>query len=443
MAGFRRRMNSVLSVYFPEKRLFIQSEDATRYLRFTPLSQLLIGTSTLAALGWMAVATASVVISFVASDARMTQTAVLHEAYKTRLDELAGERDQRAAEAHSAQGRFQIAMDQIGRQQTELLDAVEERRELSTALDLMRDHLRDTVAQRDDATLANERLTDAANEAAVAAAGRSPGDLDETLRAVTAALGDTAEARDVAAAETVELTGEITDLRLRAMVNAQRQEEMIAQIESAVELSAEPMRQVFAKANIDMDGLIAKVRDDYTGEGGPLSPASVSTRGFDSGAANPQFDTMMRDLDQMNLLRIAAGKVPLATPVRDTFRFTSGFGVRRDPKGGGRRMHAGVDFAAPRGTPIYATADGVVTVAGRESGYGNVVRIRHELGFETVYAHQNKIRVKPGQKVSRGDRIGDMGTTGRSTGVHLHYEVRVNGKAVNPMTYLEAAKNVF
>ena len=106
-------------------------------------------------------------------------------------------------------------------------------------------------------------------------------------------------------------------------------------------------------------------------------------------------------------------------------------------------MHAGVDLAAPNGTPIYATADGVVTTAGRESGYGYVVRIRHEFGIETVYAHQSKIRVKVGQQVSRGVQIGDMGSTGRGTGSHLHYEVRVNGQPVNPMTYLEAAKDVF
>jgi murein DD-endopeptidase MepM/ murein hydrolase activator NlpD len=106
-------------------------------------------------------------------------------------------------------------------------------------------------------------------------------------------------------------------------------------------------------------------------------------------------------------------------------------------------MHAGVDLAAPVGTPIYATADGLVVSAGRESGYGNVVRIQHEFGFETVYAHQSRITVKVGQEVSRGVQIGAMGSTGRSTGSHLHYEVRVNGQPVNPMTYLEAAKDVF
>ena len=84
-----------------------------------------------------------------------------------------------------------------------------------------------------------------------------------------------------------------------------------------------------------------------------------------------------------------------------------------------------------------------MTHAGWESGYGNLVTIRHEFGLETRYGHLSKVRASVGQKVSRGDRIGDMGNTGRSTGTHLHYEVRVNGKAVNPMTYIKAASNVF
>ena len=131
------------------------------------------------------------------------------------------------------------------------------------------------------------------------------------------------------------------------------------------------------------------------------------------------------------------GKAPFASPLKDAFRFTSGFGYRWG------RLHAGTDFAAPHGTAIYATADGVVTHAGWSSGYGRLVKIQHEFGIETRYAHQSKIRVKVGQRVSRGDRIGDMGNTGRSTGTHLHYEVRVGGKPVNPMTYIKAANDVF
>jgi murein DD-endopeptidase MepM/ murein hydrolase activator NlpD len=105
-------------------------------------------------------------------------------------------------------------------------------------------------------------------------------------------------------------------------------------------------------------------------------------------------------------------------------------------------MHNGTDFASSRGTPIYATGEGMVTFAGWQSGYGRVIKIRHAFGFETVYAHLNKTRINVGDRVAQGDRIGDMGNTGRSTGVHLHYEVRVGGKPVNPLKYIEAARNV-
>ena len=158
------------------------------------------------------------------------------------------------------------------------------------------------------------------------------------------------------------------------------------------------------------------------------------------GALSPltlRANEVLLKLDEANLHRIAAEKIPFAFPVKGSYRFTSGFGQRWG------RPHKGADFAGPTGTAIHTTADGVVTFAGRQSGYGNLIKIRHEFGFETRYAHLSKIRVKVGQRVSRGDRIGDMGNTGRSTGTHLHYEVRVGGKAVNPMKYIKAARDVF
>ncbi len=110
---------------------------------------------------------------------------------------------------------------------------------------------------------------------------------------------------------------------------------------------------------------------------------------------------------------------------------------------GTRRLHEGVDFAGPVGTPLVAAADGVVTFAGRRGAYGNMIEIRHAMGYTTRYAHLSRIRVTRGESVSRGDRIGDMGNTGRSTGSHLHYEVRLNGTPINPMTFITAGRNVF
>jgi murein DD-endopeptidase MepM/ murein hydrolase activator NlpD len=142
-------------------------------------------------------------------------------------------------------------------------------------------------------------------------------------------------------------------------------------------------------------------------------------------------------LDKLNIYRIAAEKAPFSMPLKGSFRFTSGYG----PRWG--QMHRGTDFAAKSGTPIYATGDGVVSRAEWGGGYGRVVYIKHAFGIETRYAHMAKIRVKKGQRVSRGQRIGDMGNSGKSTGTHLHYEVRVNGKDVNPMIYIKAGRDVF
>ena len=394
------------------------------------------GAASLVMVGWLAVATATVAIDFLGGSGT-PHAVVIQKAYQARLEELAGERDQRAGEARSAQTRFQIAMKQISRQQTALLQSVEERRELTTTVELMRQRLNDAVDQRDGVTAANDKLLAQMNDVSEQLGAQGSADLTEMLQTVSAALSEAVAARDAATSERTALTQQVADLELRMKVNTQRQDEMVDQLEQAVAMSFGPLEKLIKTANLDVDSLIETVRSGYSGQGGSLGEAVVSTRSVDNPALTSRIDRLMIGLDRMNLMRVAVDKVPYAMPVKSTYRFTSPFGRRWG------RMHAGIDLAAPSGTPIYAPASGIVTAAGRESGYGNVVRIQHEFGFETVYAHQSKIRVKVGQQVSRGVQIGDMGSTGRSTGSHLHYEVRVNGQPVNPMTYLEAAKDVF
>ncbi|MBN8521544.1 MAG: peptidoglycan DD-metalloendopeptidase family protein [Alphaproteobacteria bacterium] len=121
----------------------------------------------------------------------------------------------------------------------------------------------------------------------------------------------------------------------------------------------------------------------------------------------------------------------MKTPI-DGARMSSGYGMRRHPVLGYTKMHKGVDFAAPIGTPIFASGDGVIEKAGRFSSYGNYIRIRHNSQLSTAYAHLSRIKVSPGARVRQGDVIGLVGNTGRSTGPHLHYEILVNGRHVNP-----------
>jgi murein DD-endopeptidase MepM/ murein hydrolase activator NlpD len=133
--------------------------------------------------------------------------------------------------------------------------------------------------------------------------------------------------------------------------------------------------------------------------------------------------------------------IPSVQPVGD-LKFTSNFGIRSDPFRGTAAMHAGVDIPGPVGTPVYATADGIVSNASWRGGYGNLVEVNHGKGIATRYGHLSKMLVADGARVKRGQLIALMGSTGRSTGPHLHYEVRIDGHAVNPLPFLTTADHL-
>lgn len=155
--------------------------------------------------------------------------------------------------------------------------------------------------------------------------------------------------------------------------------------------------------------------------------------------ADPQFRELFASWRRLEQLEQGVVAIPSARPVRDSIRFTSAYGVRSDPFRGRAAMHGGIDLAGPVGTPIYATADGIVQRSEyNRGGYGNLVEINHGQGIQTRYGHMSRLIARPGQRVSRGELIGLMGSTGRSTGSHLHYEVRIDGRAVNPIPFMQS-----
>ena len=262
-------------------------------------------------------------------------------------------------------------------------------------------------------------------------------ELTSTVDLLADALERTAAERDQieADAQAALLAAEEMELEVRLMQD--RNDEIFRQLEEAMLVSVEPLDNMFRAAGMDPERLIDQVRRGYSGQGGPLTPLQFSTKGGEPDPDMLRANGILSAMDRINLYRIAAEQAPFDIPVKSNFRFTSGYGQRWG------RLHAGTDFAGPVGTPIYSTADGVVVHAGWSSGYGRLIKIRHAFGVETRYAHLNRIRVEVGQRVSRGDRIGDMGNSGRSTGPHLHYEIRVDGNPVNPMTYIRAGRDVF
>lgn len=438
------KINTQLEQFFPDQRLFLKSDDTTRFIRLRPATQALVLVVGSLGLAWTIVATALIMMETIGAGSARDQSQRQRSMFEERLTVLSTDRDVRAEEAVRAQDRFNIALTQVSAMQERLLASEDRRRELETGIEVIQNTLRRTIKERDEARGELGRMTLALNEQGEGATevGRAR-DTSATLEYLTSALGNTARERDAKEAEAIAAQAEVAVVVAQKADLQARNDAIFAKLEEAVTVSMDPLDKMFRAAGMDPDELLRTVRKGYSGQGGPLTPISVSTSGGVLMPEEIRANAILETLDQMNLYRIAADQLPLAMPVKDSFRWTSGFGYRRDPKGAGTRMHSGTDMAGAYGTPIYVTADGVVTFSGWHAGYGRHIKIQHANGIMTTYSHMSQLRVDVGQRVSRGDRIGDMGNSGRSTGTHLHYEVRIGGTPVNPMTFIKAAKNVF
>lgn len=166
-------------------------------------------------------------------------------------------------------------------------------------------------------------------------------------------------------------------------------------------------------------------------------PSSAEIEAPILGAADPQFRALFKSWASVDKRATGQVAIPSITPV-ESYRMTSAYGYREDPFKGRRANHKGLDMAAPIGTPIYATADGIVGRSQWVSGYGKYIEINHGGEIQTRYGHMSKLLVEANEYVKRGQMIGLMGSTGRSTGSHLHYEVRIEGQPVNPMTFMQS-----
>jgi murein DD-endopeptidase MepM/ murein hydrolase activator NlpD len=186
---------------------------------------------------------------------------------------------------------------------------------------------------------------------------------------------------------------------------------------------------------IEQQKEIAKVNvmnDDAIGKEIALQLNNISARVTYQFGSYSEIEKLIKNQDA----KLAS--IPAIQPVsnKQLTRIASGFGMRIDPVYGTPKMHKGLDFTAPQGTPVYATGDGVVTTAGySDAGFGNHVEINHGYGYESLYGHMVRLKVRLGQRIKRGEVVGWVGSTGKSTGPHCHYEVHINGREVNPVYF--------
>jgi murein DD-endopeptidase MepM/ murein hydrolase activator NlpD len=223
----------------------------------------------------------------------------------------------------------------------------------------------------------------------------------------------------------------------KAMVSpyAAQLKQLAAETDRRVQLVEErQMALAAALADQDVDPAMLKRLGFY-----PAPEGTGAVGGpFDGSKADPTFKQLFNSWKKLDTLAGGAIAIPSDKPIQ-TAEFTSGFGSRSDPFRHGAAFHPGIDLAAPSGTPVYATADGTVLRAGWNSGgYGNLIEIDHGRGIITRYGHLSAIQISAGAHVTRGQQIGRVGSTGRSTGNHLHYEVRIDNSPVNPIPFMRS-----
>jgi murein DD-endopeptidase MepM/ murein hydrolase activator NlpD len=222
----------------------------------------------------------------------------------------------------------------------------------------------------------------------------------------------------------------------------QAQHNIVQRLRERTEFSVDTMERTVAMTGLKLDELLASIGDNNSSQGGPFI-AGDYTGDFD-GDSELEIALSLLDLrlNRWSALQRVMRTLPLSVPL-EQYELSSGYGQRKDPINGRKAMHRGQDFRASMKSPVYATAPGKVTHAGWSGAYGRMIEIDHGHGVRTRYAHLKKILVKKGQQVANREKIGLVGSSGRSTGPHLHYEVRYKGVPLNPKKFLMAGKHVF
>jgi murein DD-endopeptidase MepM/ murein hydrolase activator NlpD len=247
--------------------------------------------------------------------------------------------------------------------------------------------------------------------------------------------------RDLALDENRALTERVTDLEDLVIEMETAQAALLEHFGAVARTRIADIEGTLAEVGLDVESMLNALSVETDGKGGPFVPADLPI--LDKPVYEDSVTSLNTYVDRLGALRGLTDALPLSQPILGSHRLSSPFGVRQDPFNGQPARHEGIDFSAAMGTPVLATATGKVVAAGWRRGYGRTVEISHGLGVTTRFGHLSEITVNPGQTVDRGDVIGRVGNSGRSTGPHLHYEIRVRGTPRNPAQFMKAGQHVF
>jgi murein DD-endopeptidase MepM/ murein hydrolase activator NlpD len=257
------------------------------------------------------------------------------------------------------------------------------------------------------------------------------GDLPHDAQTSETVSNSASEATKTVQKISMEVPGALNLARLEA-----RQLAFVENLTRYADRRAQADSDTMRKLGVNPQAMLAG-RDNGESMGGPFIPLATGA----DGSLDQRFARLGASLARMSALENGLTRLPQTLPASMDY-ISSGFGYRSDPFTHSGSFHPGLDFRGPYGAPIYAAARGVVSFVGQRSGYGNCVEVTHGDGLVTRYAHMSAFHAHTGEQVNAGEQIGAIGSTGRSTGPHLHFEVRINDRPVNPRPFLEARNHV-
>jgi murein DD-endopeptidase MepM/ murein hydrolase activator NlpD len=430
-AVLRRKIRKKLDFILPERKIHLRTGGKISFFLLTQQTQFAISLIVIAFFGWVHFSTINYLQNETIIAGKDDEIANSKKAYRTLLGEVS-----------NYQKRFTNLTLDLEDSHSLMVGLVEKNASLRRKLSKVSKKLDLTQSEREQIANARENLKNKLSsiEDKMRDISNQNFSLADNLSTAETDLQNALSGRNKALYEGTRMSRRIKNLEGRLKDFQKTEEQSIQRLTESTGTYIKTMKNVISMAGIDLKKLLKGFDLQETGQGGPFIAAERENLPGD--LLKVSLDNLENKLSLREALQSIMKKMPLAPPL-NTYYITSGFGKRRDPINKRWAAHYGLDLGGPFKSRVYSTAPGVVSYAGWKGKYGKLVEINHGAGIKTRYGHLNNFNVKKGQKIKFHQKIGNLGSTGRSTGAHLHYEVIFRGKALNPIKFIKAGRNVF
>ncbi|SCA55072.1 putative Peptidase M23B [Candidatus Terasakiella magnetica] len=434
MSDFKKRFDElkdktieITDKYFPERQLVLRTDADIKYIRASKRLQMSVAASAFALLSWTSFTSITHFMhdsELLAKDKEVLSVQVAYRSLLTEVTEYQAKFTNISDELEANHSMMVASLGQdVLKNKDKLVSADAARKEAQIA----RMHLNTQLNSIEDSMreLANRNYS-------------LKGDLSLKEMDLQTAIAE----RNTARLQKERIEEQLRETEIQVARLNHSQEDLIARVTNQASEEISDIEDILSLAGLDPDKMLSAVGEDTTASGGPFI-AALNKNGEETQEAEQiQLNAVDRHLARWQGLQKIKQSLPLAQPL-DYYYISSRYGKRRDPVNKRWAVHYGLDMAASKKTPVYVSAPGNVKFVGWKGNYGRFIIIDHGNGIETRYGHLHKTLVKKGDTINFRTKIGLVGNTGRSTGAHLHYEVRVNGKNVDPFKFIKAGRNVF